>query len=498
MKLNLLLACTALSLLLSPQAHLQASDSEDGEGNPYVKIKSPPTMIRQTPDVFCMKIRNNRISVDLWNSLPFFAGLTDQNVEKKFKALEASLEKDKKSQGNLNTDQLRDLFTYTLCLQEGIGCPKTEENAKTARDILKKTAKRGGMEATFYLGLTYYVGQNGLQKDIPNSAHFFKKLEKLSPVSKKLLKSIEPNYKGTALLEIEFAPFQIKHKKSTQSVGQIFRRNQLEQFREKHQHTIQYATQALTYLGALEEMKTDLETVDFYLGDEIYFVEDLLQRFNEMDPEKKEISELSALLEKAKELMCTSVNRAKQAQKKWGQRNVLKSSYEGPFSSNIAPTISTTKEARMAAQELLEKEKSLNKAKQKKNHRATKKDPSRVKKNHSSKKENHKSPFLKTVYVKKTRSIVPQTSMNIVIHIRNIMHQVKNLDALLNELHDFTYDIDLKEVSPKYAGIPEASIVYQLKINDQFRLFIPFIYDQETGKYIVYKDTIIIDDRHVG
>ena len=93
MKLNLLLACTALSLLLSPQAHLQASDSEDGEGNPYVKIKSPPTLIRKTPDVFCMKIRNNRISVDLWNSLPFFAELTDQNVEKNSKPWKPALKK---------------------------------------------------------------------------------------------------------------------------------------------------------------------------------------------------------------------------------------------------------------------------------------------------------------------------------------------------------------------------------------------------------------------
>lgn len=127
-----------------------------------------------------------------------------------------------------------------------------------------------------------------------------------------------------------------------------------------------------------------------------------------------------------------------------------------------------------------------------------------------------KGPFADMLKpVKKTQAQLNDTCWNNVYKIRDTLRTATSLDNARGLLEALQGDFDFKEVTPAYAGIPNADLVFQMRINQQYRVLIAFekvteqVYEQgpngennnnpvEQVTYKLYGDTIYIDDPHKG
>jgi TPR repeat protein len=115
---------------------------------------------------------------------------------------------------------------------------------------------------------------------------------------------------------------------------------------------------------------------------------------------------------------------------------------------------------------------------------------------------------------KKIKADISKTARKNVYKIRDIIRESKSKDDALGRLDKLVGKFDFKELKDlKYAGVPDAEIAYQMRIDDKYRVIIAFkavtskVYEQGPDGQnsnnpidkVVYKlcgNTIFIDDPH--
>ncbi len=114
-------------------------------------------------------------------------------------------------------------------------------------------------------------------------------------------------------------------------------------------------------------------------------------------------------------------------------------------------------------------------------------------------------PYKDVKFEKLAKGKVPPAAMDTVVLIRNIFRKCRDKAQVIEELKNFEKDINLKEVEPAYVGLNKNAVdnVYQLKINDRFRVIFAFTagtYVTPKGKQVdidlLYENTLWVLDPH--
>jgi len=114
-------------------------------------------------------------------------------------------------------------------------------------------------------------------------------------------------------------------------------------------------------------------------------------------------------------------------------------------------------------------------------------------------------PYKDVKFEKLAKGKVPPAAMETVVLIRNIFRKCSDKAQVIEELKNFEKDINLKEIEPAYAGLNKNAVdtVYQVKINDRFRVIFAFTagtYVTPKGKQVdmdlLYDNTLWVLDPH--
>ncbi|MBP6986110.1 MAG: sel1 repeat family protein [Alphaproteobacteria bacterium] len=121
-------------------------------------------------------------------------------------------------------------------------------------------------------------------------------------------------------------------------------------------------------------------------------------------------------------------------------------------------------------------------------------------------------PFSDTRLVEKTGAVIPPAAMENAYLILNAVRQSRDINDVLKNLKQLEIKASLTKLSSlEYAGCPEADAAYEVRINDQYRIIIPFIKvrneviandnnnrnSETTDKELIYRSEIYICDPHV-
>ena len=84
---------------------------------------------------------------------------------------------------------------------------------------------------------------------------------------------------------------------------------------------------------------------------------------------------------------------------------------------------------------------------------------------------------------------------NVMLILRAIQSAQSMEEAIYN-LKQLEVNVELKQVNPAYANLT-AEIVYQLRLNNKFRVFIGFSKIAGTSEYTLHGNKIYIDEPHL-
>ncbi|MBX9805841.1 MAG: hypothetical protein K2Y18_08850 [Alphaproteobacteria bacterium] len=116
--------------------------------------------------------------------------------------------------------------------------------------------------------------------------------------------------------------------------------------------------------------------------------------------------------------------------------------------------------------------------------------------------------------VKRTKSQIPAAAWDNVYKIRDSIRDASDMEDAIGKMKNLPGDFDFHYIIPMYAGIPNADLAFQMRINEQYRAIIAFVkvtvmvLEQgvdgkksnipiEKDVYKLYGDTIYITDPHV-
>jgi|GEM_PF-5068880 len=452
------------------------------------------------------------------------------------------------------------MFLLARSLLNGIGCEVTAENSREAIVWFEKASDAGDLDATLNLGIIYFKGI-GIGKNYKHALFYLDRIKGNFRVNAMIgfIFLQEKNYERalesykTALLNgddvdigfLEYLEMKVSSaKKVMKATSKDKAKNISSQLATNALQIEVEACQASTkkqfhlMLRKLEDMNRcapPLVGTGFDSASELAQLKKLREKFKEKSAqefsaewtiEKKlgYIKLLSKILKNLKEKILSAEQELENERRIAALQKTLKDAQDNYLPMELASRADkySTKETKDAAAKSLQAEKDRRHKQSMKPHGKPSHPKSKNARRTDKEGQNDKNKIVVTngpftnidKPTKKVKGDISKTAWDNAYRILNAIRESKSKKDAVGRLKRLVGDFDFKKIKDlKYAGVPDADIAYQMRIDDKYRAIIAFkaetikVYDVLAGgannniptDKVIYQlcgNTIYIDDPH--
>ncbi|MBP6985166.1 MAG: sel1 repeat family protein [Alphaproteobacteria bacterium] len=421
-----------------------------------------------------------------------------------------------------------------------IGCENTPENKRKGIEVFIKASDGGDAVSSFQIAYFYFTGMSVLEKDFQKAIYYFERANdkyladdymgfcylKLSEYRKSLKHYELARRRGAFVsdamikyLESKANPqFQDRKKSKNNSKSRTIQGIQSDLDQQKIQLLQQYDSVS-TQLKKLEELKVK-NNYKSDAGDEVSaeelkkYRDDFVKNHKSTLANKQEnISLFQDYLMNIKDKIFHQNQALSISIRMENQRKTIQDHYDAFGVLSVDEESREAKaSAKKNAQLVLDQEKEKAHAKHNKSNAKKKKKKSKKTVPIATQAETKAiGPFSDTRLIVKTEADIPEAAMQKAYTILNGIRDSRTIDEVVNKLKSLDIKVDIKKISSDYAGCPEADVVYEARINNQYRVIIPFIHVKNEAiandnnnrtpesdvTTLIYQSEIYICDPHV-